>query len=65
MEELSVSIIRKSLVRKVVMGNMPAYWLWANIITFIAIGFFSIFNLHFMLHFITIPVSVFFMCYFF
>ena len=32
MEEMSVSVVRSSLVRRVVMGNMPAKWLWSNIL---------------------------------
>lgn len=60
MEELSVSIIRKSLVRKVVMGNMPAHWLWANIISFISIGAFLYLQFTFYVALCVIPVGVFF-----
>ena len=59
MEEYSVSIVRQSLVRRVVMGSMPATWLWINVFfTLLLLGIlFLKANLYIAL--ISIPIGLF------
>lgn len=59
MEEYSVSIVRQSLVRRVVMGSMPAAWLWINVfITLTLLGVLFL-KVSFYISLISIPLGLF------
>lgn len=58
MEELSVSVVRKSLVRRVVMGNMPARWLWMNIICSLFTAGFLFIKFSFIFSLFVIPFAL-------
>lgn len=58
MEEYSISTVRKSLVRRVVMGNMPAQWLWLNIIISIAVAVYVWFMFYLIVALFVIPAGV-------
>ena len=59
MEEYSVSVVRQSLVRRVVMGNMPAAWLWINVVATLLLLAFLFLEVSFYMSLIAIPLGIF------
>jgi hypothetical protein len=59
MDDYNFSFVHKSLTRPVVMGSMPAHWMWSNIVTFIFIGCYILFALPFLIAIIFIFLLIF------